>query len=287
MPKFNTRNPAVKRIMKEAKELSEPTYDFYAAPLEEDLFEWHFTIRGPSDTEYDGGVYHGRIILPAEYPLKPPSIILLTPNGRFETNKKICLSMSDYHPETWQPSWSIRTVLVALISFFPTKGQGAVGALDCSEDVCKSLASKSRSFRCDTCNCLPSTLLKPEPDQGASDEMKTLASELLAAHNPSPSASAAEVPAADASETTPAATNTRTQPASQQVTSTPTPSRPIEMRHRRQAPQVTATRPSSEPDRPSHVMAVPPNDHAYNVLVFALLFAIAALLYKIMLKNSS
>jgi ubiquitin-conjugating enzyme E2 J1 len=45
---------------------------------QEDLFEWHFTIRGPSETEYDGGVYHGRIILPAEYPLKPPSIILLT-----------------------------------------------------------------------------------------------------------------------------------------------------------------------------------------------------------------
>lgn len=32
--------------------------------------------------------------------------LLCQPNGRFETNKKICLSMSDYHPETWQPSWS-------------------------------------------------------------------------------------------------------------------------------------------------------------------------------------
>jgi len=25
-----------------------------------------------------GGVYHGRIILPADYPFKPPDIILLT-----------------------------------------------------------------------------------------------------------------------------------------------------------------------------------------------------------------
>lgn len=33
-------------------------------------------------------------------------IFFLKPNGRFEVNKKICLSISGHHPETWQPSWS-------------------------------------------------------------------------------------------------------------------------------------------------------------------------------------
>ena len=42
------------------------------------MFEWHFTVRGPPDTEFDDGRYHGRITLPPEYPMKPPSIILLT-----------------------------------------------------------------------------------------------------------------------------------------------------------------------------------------------------------------
>lgn len=28
------------------------------------------------------------------------------PNGRFETQTKICLSISNHHPEHWQPSWS-------------------------------------------------------------------------------------------------------------------------------------------------------------------------------------
>lgn len=42
------------------------------------MFEWHFTIRGPADSEFEGGIYHGRIVLPPEYPMKPPSIILLT-----------------------------------------------------------------------------------------------------------------------------------------------------------------------------------------------------------------
>ena len=48
-------------------------------PLPQDnLFEWHFTIRGPEGTEFEGGYYHGRVILPSEYPMKPPSIILMT-----------------------------------------------------------------------------------------------------------------------------------------------------------------------------------------------------------------
>ena len=50
-------------------------------------------------TEYDGGVYHGKLVFPADYPFKPPSISLFTPNGRFATNTKLCLSMTDYHPE--------------------------------------------------------------------------------------------------------------------------------------------------------------------------------------------
>jgi len=98
------------------------------------LFEWHFTILGPKDSEFEGGHYHGRIILPTEYPMKPPSIIMLTPNGRFELHQKICLSASEYHPELWQPSWSIRTVLLAIIGFMPTKGAGAVASMDCSPE---------------------------------------------------------------------------------------------------------------------------------------------------------
>lgn len=69
---------AVKRIMREACELQTATDHYWARPLEDNLFEWHFTVRGPSGTDFDGGLYHGRILLPPEYPMKPPNIILLT-----------------------------------------------------------------------------------------------------------------------------------------------------------------------------------------------------------------
>ena len=80
---YNSRNPAVRRLMKEAKELQDdPSEDFAAAPMEDNLFEWHFTVRGPPETPFEGGEYHGRIILPPEYPMKPPSIIFLTVSER-------------------------------------------------------------------------------------------------------------------------------------------------------------------------------------------------------------
>ncbi|PPR93821.1 hypothetical protein GOBAR_AA26853 [Gossypium barbadense] len=143
--KYNLKNPAVKRILQEVKEMqSNPSDDFTSLPLEENIFEWQFAIRGPRDSEFEGGIYHGRIQLPAEYPFKPPSFMLLTPNGRFETQTKICLSISNHHPEHWQPSWSVRTALVALIAFMPTNPNGALGSLDYKKEERRALAIKSR-----------------------------------------------------------------------------------------------------------------------------------------------
>lgn len=100
--------------VREAAEISNsPSADYTAEPLESDLFEWHFTLRGPPNSVYSNGIYHGRIVLPPTYPLRPPSFRFMTPSGRFEANREICLSISGHHEETWQPAWGVRTALVA------------------------------------------------------------------------------------------------------------------------------------------------------------------------------
>ena len=143
---------AIRRIHADMKELRTDASDQYSAePREDDLFDWHFTLRGPAGTDFEGGLYHGRILLPREYPFKPPNIVFLTANGRFEVRTKICLSISAYHPESWQPAWGIRTILEALISFFPTKGEGAVGALDWSKEERQKLVPSSQIFCCNVC----------------------------------------------------------------------------------------------------------------------------------------
>ena len=38
--------------MREAAKMASPTSDYFAAPLEDNLFEWHFTVRGPEDTDF-------------------------------------------------------------------------------------------------------------------------------------------------------------------------------------------------------------------------------------------
>ncbi|KAK4448207.1 ubiquitin-conjugating enzyme/RWD-like protein [Podospora aff. communis PSN243] len=151
-PKFNSKSPTIRRILREAQELSlSPSPDYTAAPLESDLFEWHFTLRGPPNSAYAAGIYHGRINLPPAYPLKPPSFRFVTPSGRFETNREICLSISGHHEESWQPAWGIRTALVALRSFMETDARGQLGGLETGEEVRRRLAGESGGFRCSGC----------------------------------------------------------------------------------------------------------------------------------------
>jgi ubiquitin-conjugating enzyme E2 J1 len=151
-------SPTIRRLLKETAELSSPTSSpnpaFFAAPVSEaDLHEWHFTLLGPpAPSPYAGGLYHGRITLPPTYPLKPPNFRFLTPSGRFEVNREICLSISGFHEETWMPAWGVRTALTALRSFMAERGSaGQVGGLEASPDVRKRLAAESRAWRCDAC----------------------------------------------------------------------------------------------------------------------------------------
>ena len=139
-----------------------------AAPLEENLFEWHFTVRGPSDTDFEVGLLHNTYLLIVThflsfqhhcflnisfhqsnhlhltvydrvvFTMAASSCLQITQwnprtlsyllqmagrklsyfkasfifnyfdfdNVRFEVGKKICLSISGHHPETWQVNLS-------------------------------------------------------------------------------------------------------------------------------------------------------------------------------------
>ncbi|MCJ1431351.1 hypothetical protein MMC27_000702 [Xylographa pallens] len=147
-PSFN-KTPTIKRILQESRELaSNPDPSLHAAPLDTNLFEWHFTIAGPPSTPYAEGIYHGRIILPPAYPHRPPSFRFLTASGRFEVNREICLSISGHHEESWQPAWGIRTALCAIRAFMAGEAKGQVGGLDMSESGRLRLAKESRGWKC-------------------------------------------------------------------------------------------------------------------------------------------
>ncbi|CCF52189.1 putative UBC6 - E2 ubiquitin-conjugating enzyme [Ustilago hordei] len=174
----NKKSSAVKRILSEARELGWDDSDLYtASPLEDNIFEWHFTLRGPANTEFASGLYHGRILLPAEYPMRPPNLMLLTPNGRWEPNKKICLTFTGFHEEMWQPAWGIRTALLGLQTFMTAKAEAAagVGALDYPLQARQRLARQSREWKCEVCGKSTLELLPdPDPEQGEKREQEAL-----------------------------------------------------------------------------------------------------------------
>lgn len=152
------QTPTLRRLMRESRELSPsppapilPNPTFHAGPLSTNLHEWHFTLLGPPGTAYAGGMYHGRIVLPTQYPLRPPSFRFLTPSGRFEVNREICLSISGFHEESWQPAWGVRLALTALRAFMTESGKGQIGGLEASDKVRKELAERSRSWSCNGC----------------------------------------------------------------------------------------------------------------------------------------
>ena len=76
--------------------------------------------------------------------MRPPRFRMLTPSGRFEINTRLCLSMSDYHPESWNPSWSVETLLVGLQSFMYEENNTAIGSIKTSAKTRASLASQSQ-----------------------------------------------------------------------------------------------------------------------------------------------
>uniref|UniRef100_A0A0K8TQ93 Ubiquitin-conjugating enzyme E2 J2 n=1 Tax=Tabanus bromius TaxID=304241 RepID=A0A0K8TQ93_TABBR len=123
----NKRPTAIARLRQDYLRIKRDPIPFITAePLPSNILEWHYVVRGPEDSPYEGGFYHGTLSFPREFPFKPPSIYMITPNGRFKTNTRLCLSISDFHPDTWNPAWSVSTILTGLLSFMlentPTLG---------------------------------------------------------------------------------------------------------------------------------------------------------------------
>lgn len=138
----------VKRLQKEYRALcKEPVSHVVACPSPNDILEWYYVLEGSEGTPFAGGFYYGKIKFPPEYPFKPPGISMVTPNGRFMTQKKICLSMSDFHPESWNPMWSVSSILTGLLSFMMDTSP-TTGSVTTTVAEKQKLAKASLAFNC-------------------------------------------------------------------------------------------------------------------------------------------
>ena len=109
-------DPIRNRILKEYKDLeNDAKHNAVAVKMvDNDIHHWKGQIKGPIDTCYQGGVFDIDIIIPPDYPFKPPKMKFDTkiwhPNISSVTGA-ICL---DILKNEWTPALTIRTALLSL-----------------------------------------------------------------------------------------------------------------------------------------------------------------------------
>jgi len=139
-----SKKPSTMRLTKELKQYvaDPPPFIPRVHVDEKNMLEWHLLMQGPFGTPFEGGWYVAKIKFPEQYPFKPPDLYMCTPNGRFATGQKLCMSMSSFHPETWNPAWNVAKVALGFLSFL-LEDEMTAGAIRTSDAEKRSLAAAS------------------------------------------------------------------------------------------------------------------------------------------------
>ena len=107
--------------------------------VDNNIRHWKGRIKGPIDTCYTGGVFDVDIVIPDDYPFKPPKMKFDTkiwhPNISSQTGA-ICLDILN---NEWTPALTIRTALISLQALMcepvPDDPQDAVVAKQYMENI--------------------------------------------------------------------------------------------------------------------------------------------------------
>lgn len=121
---------SAKVLMRELQSVNEdPIEGFRILHVDDsNIFDWQIAIFGPPGTCYAGGYFKAHIRFPGDYPFSAPSFRFLTKiwHPNIYENGEVCISI--LHPpiddpqggelpgERWNPTQSVRTVLLSIIS---------------------------------------------------------------------------------------------------------------------------------------------------------------------------
>eukprot|EP01137_Pigoraptor_chileana_P004917 Opistho-2@47256 len=105
-----------RRLLKELAELRKtPATEFTLEPNEENILTWTAKLNPPAPSLYQGGTFEVKIVVPSDYPIRPPKMTFVTrichPNIHFKSGE-ICL---DILKTTWSPAWTLRSTCLALL----------------------------------------------------------------------------------------------------------------------------------------------------------------------------
>ncbi len=133
------------------RKITEIPNEFLKFHMEErDMSTWYVLLSGIAgdNNEYVGGEYVVKIVLPNDYPYNPPEFYFLTPQGLFELNTTVCVSIGQFHAKDYRPVLGIAGFCTNLISGligWKTIGDG-IAIIKTTLAEKKKLAAESRSY---------------------------------------------------------------------------------------------------------------------------------------------
>lgn len=108
-------SPAIRRVLAEIGKLANGMNieGVHVFPSPEDVMFWRVLVEGPLASPFEGGVFALQVVVPSNFPFKPPAITFDTPIYHCNVNDsgKICL---DELQGGWSPSKTIAQCLQAI-----------------------------------------------------------------------------------------------------------------------------------------------------------------------------
>ncbi|CAI2322160.1 unnamed protein product [Caenorhabditis sp. 36 PRJEB53466] len=143
--KASTSAGALRALSMELKNLqSQPVEGFTIDVNEDNLFVWSVGIYGPPKTLYQGGYFKASIRFPSNYPYSPPSMKFTTKvwHPNVYENGDLCISIlhspvddpqsGELACERWNPTQSVRTILLSVISLLNEPNTSSPANVDAS-----------------------------------------------------------------------------------------------------------------------------------------------------------
>jgi ubiquitin-protein ligase len=102
--------------------------------------------------EYVGGEYLCRMVAPIDFPFNPPSFYFMTPNGLYEIETKVCISIGEYHKDQYRAALGMAGFANQLVSgLIGWKDMGGgINILQTTAAQKERLAEKSVEYNTET-----------------------------------------------------------------------------------------------------------------------------------------
>jgi ubiquitin-conjugating enzyme E2 D/E len=141
-------NAGLRRLAKEVSMLEQkpvPNCDIH--PDNGNLQKWVGTIRGPEGTPYEGGIFRVEFTIPAEYPHKPPQLIINTPIYHMNVDKqgKACIDL--LRDEVWAASTKLSAVFEEVLAMLANPNPGHAENTEMAQEYMSDKAAYEKKVR--------------------------------------------------------------------------------------------------------------------------------------------